>query len=361
MPISRVATSTVFPVVRTVSPVKVRLVAELVNVALSISKSFPNTRVLPVTSNCPPVGVPPAVKVRVLEPAVSIPVVAGDQALATVRLVEAPRFRSKLPISRVATSTVFPVVRVVSPVKVRLVAELVNVALSISKSFPNTRVLLVRSNPPPVGVPPPVKVRVLVPGVMVPVVAGDQTLATVRLVAVPRSKSKLPISKVATSTVFPVVRTVSPVKVRLVDEEVKAAPLISRSVPNARVLPVTSNPPPVGVPPPVKVRVLVPGVMVPVVAGDQALATVRLVEAPRSRSKLPISKVATSTVLPVVRMVLAAFRVRLVAEEVNVPAEVSRSVPRIKVPPDTSVVPAAKVPPLVKVRVLVPVVRVPFA
>ena len=73
------------------------------------------------------------------------------------------------------------------------------------------------------------------------------------------------------------------------------------------------------------------------------------------------SRELTLTVFPVVRVVLAAFRVRLVDKVVRVPADVVRSVPSTSVPPLTSVVPPVKVPPLVKVRVLVPVVKVPLA
>jgi len=352
---------TVLPVVRVALPVSVRLVEEVVNVPPPLLlKSVPRTKVLLLTSRVPPVGVPPPVNVRVFDPEVRVPLPAGLQALVTERFVDPPRSRSKLPISRLATLTVLPVVRTVLPESVRLVEEVVKVPEDELKSAPRTKEVLVASKvAAPPNVPPPIKVSVFDPGVKVPPV-GFQALVTERSVDAPWSRVKPAMFRVATLTVLPVVRTVFPDRVRLVEEVVNVPPpLLLKSVPRTRVLLLTSNVPPVGVPPPVNVRVFDPEVKVPLPAGLQALVTDKFVDPPRSRSKLPMSRVATLTVLPVVRTVLPV-RVRFVEEVVRVPDDVLKSVPRIRVLLGAFKVAAPpNVPPLLKVRVFDPRVKVP--
>jgi hypothetical protein len=353
---------TVLPVVRVALPVSVRLVEEVVNVPPPLLlKSVPRTKVLLLTSRVPPVGVPPPVNVRVFDPEVRVPLPAGLQALVTERFVDPPRSRSKLPISRLATLTVLPVVRTVLPESVRLVEEVVKVPEDELKSAPRTKEVLVASKvAAPPNVPPPIKVSVFDPGVKVPPV-GFQALVTERSVDAPWSRVKPAMFRVATLTVFPVVKTVLPDRVRLVEEVVNVPPpLLLKSVPRTRVLLLTSNVPPVGVPPPVNVRVFDPEVKVPLPAGLQALVTDKFVDPPRSRSKLPMSRVATLTVLPVVRTVLPV-RVRFVEEVVRVPDDVLKSVPRIRVLLGAFKVAAPpNVPPLLKVRVFDPRVKVPL-
>ena len=176
---------TVLPVVRIVLPDKVRLVEEVVNVPPPLLlKSVPRTRVLLLTSNVPPVGVPPPVNVKVFDPRVKVPLPAGLQALVTDKFVDPPRSRSKLPMLRVAKLIVLPVVRTALPVSVRLVEEVVKVPDDVLKSVPRIRVLLVAFKVPPVGVPPLANVSVFDPGVKVPPV-GFQALVTERLVLAP--------------------------------------------------------------------------------------------------------------------------------------------------------------------------------
>ena len=363
LPMLRVATLIVLPVVRTVLPESVRLVEEVVKVPEDVLKSVPRIRVLLVAFKvAAPANVPPPLKVRVLAPEVKVPP-EGFQALVTERSVDAPWSRVKPAKLRVATLIVLPEVRTVFPDRVRLVEEVVNVPPPLLlKSVPRARVLLLTSKVPPVGVPPPVNVRVFDPGVKVPLPAGLQALVTDKFVDPPRSRSKLPMLRVATLIVLPVVRTVLPVKVRLVAEVVTVPPpLLSKSVPKTSVLLVAFKVPPVGVPPPVNVRVFDPGVKVPLPAGLQALVTDKFVDPPKSRSKLPISRAATFTVLPVVRTVLPV-KVRLVEEVVNVPEEVSKSAPKAsELLVEFKVAAPPNVPPPLKVRVLVPEVKVPPA
>ena len=272
---------TVLPVVRTVFPDRVRLVEEVVNVPPPLLlKSVPRTRVLSLTSNVPPVGVPPPVNVRVFDPAVKVPLPAGLQALVTNKFVDPPRSRSKLPMLRVATLVVLPVVRTVLPVKVRFVEEVVKVPDEVLKSVPRIRVLLVASKvAAPPKVPPPLNVRVFDPGVKVPPV-GFQAPGKVRLVPAPRVRVLLPKFKEAKVAVPPVVKVELPDRVNEVLEVVKVPPVVVRLAPRTSELLVASKvAAPPNVPPPLKVNVFAPGVKVPPV-GFQALVTERLVLAP---------------------------------------------------------------------------------
>ena len=159
--------------------------------------------------------------------------------------------------------------------------------------------------------------------------------------------------------VSPVVKVAVPVKFRSVAEVVMVPVPLFRLSPKFKVLlvrfSVAAAP---KVPPFSRVKLLAPTVSVPAAAGFQAPATVMLVAVSRVKVKVEISKSLTATVSAAVK-VASAVNVRSVAEEVRVPAEVSRLFPKIKVPPDTFKVPPVKVPPPVKETELAPEVNVP--
>ncbi len=133
-------------------------------------------------------------------------------------MVEVPRIRSNVAKVRLVNVSVLPVVKVAFPVRVKSTSP-VRVPADVSRLFPNTKVLPVRSSasavPPAVNVEPPVNVSVLAPTVIDPP-SGFQALVTVRSVVASRVRVYVETSRAKRLTGTPAVIVASPVRVRLV-------------------------------------------------------------------------------------------------------------------------------------------------